>query len=445
MGRRRRSLIRSPGSRAPGSDTSASTAPTTEPVEIAADPRPLEEGSNAQIISELELTPPMGIPTPAPAPFRGTGPRHPYSAIDHLPPVDPPSSQATPIFAPRTGPPSPGGRPGTARPGTARPGTARPGTARSGAARPGAERPGDERSVDPGAPLRPPTPAPLQPPTHVETENIAPRIDEPYSAPIASPPIPGLFTPAPVERMGEPGQGPGLSGNQSYPLKSPRRDRPDYIDDTPAHSSRFDPGEWAARRAKALGPELQDEGPSGPPDELLKLMGVLMIGIFSMGIVAIWLTLLWGGPPEEEEGLVSREPASGNLEIRPSVQPSPEPSRSDRDPSRPAVAPRNGPVVSEPEPEPAPEPAPVVEAPKPTRRPPPKPVAAAAGTLKIRSNRKVLVYVNGEALGYTPQDFPASPGQYTISAMVPGQPKTRQTHSATLGKDGTTVPVQFTF
>lgn len=406
MGRRRRSLIKRPGSRAPGADTSTSEIPIPEPSEPTSAQPPEETGPpSPQPTLESELSPPMGIPTPAPAPFRGTGPQHPYSAIDHLPPVDPPSAP-TPIYAPRTSPGAP-----------------------------------------PERPQVPATPHPLQPrvPSGA-TEDMAPRIDEPYSAPVASPPIPGLFTPAPMERMGEPGHGPGVSGSQSYPLSgSKKRDRPAYIADTPAPTSRFDPDEWAARRARALGSELADEGPSGPPDELLKLMGVVMIGIFSMGIIAIWLTLLWGGPPEEDEGLISREPVAKDVEIREVVRPAPQPAATSdrvRDPSLPAVAPRNGPVVPKPEP----QPEPVVAAPPPTPRPrPTKPQPATSGTLKIRSNRKVLVYVNDEAIGYTPQNYPAPPGSYQISAMVPGQPKTRQTHRATLEQGGSTVPVQFTF
>ena len=58
----------------------------------------------------------------------------------------------------------------------------------------------------------------------------------------------------------------------------------------------------------------------------------------------------------------------------------------------------------------------------------------------------MLVYVNGQAIGYTPQDHTVSPGStYTVSAMVPGQPNTKQTRDAPVSAGGTTVPVDFTF
>jgi hypothetical protein len=99
--------------------------------------------------------------------------------------------------------------------------------------------------------------------------------------------------------------------------------------------------------------------------------------------------------------------------------------------------------------EPAPAPAPRPR-PRPRAVPKPDPVptaapAAAKGTLKVRSNRRVLVYVNGAAIGYTPQDYKVSPGDYSVSASVPGQPGTKQTKDTSIAAAGATVAVEFNF
>jgi hypothetical protein len=73
----------------------------------------------------------------------------------------------------------------------------------------------------------------------------------------------------------------------------------------------------------------------------------------------------------------------------------------------------------------------------------PKP-SGATGTLKIRSNRRVLVKVNGQPRDYSPLDLPIAPGTYTVSAALPGKPDSEQTVTVTL-QSGAIEPVNFTF
>lgn len=90
---------------------------------------------------------------------------------------------------------------------------------------------------------------------------------------------------------------------------------------------------------------------------------------------------------------------------------------------------------------PAPAPAPAAVAPKP--RPAPKPVAAPS-QLMIRANRKVLVVIDGKAVGYTPIDQEVAVGAHTVDATVPGQPTTKQSQSVEAAA-GSEQTVTFTF
>ncbi len=99
----------------------------------------------------------------------------------------------------------------------------------------------------------------------------------------------------------------------------------------------------------------------------------------------------------------------------------------------------------------------------PTKAPPPattpkatkpKPVATpttttpkasgATGTLKIRSNRRVLIKVNGKPRDYSPLDLPIAPGTYTVSAALAGKPESEQTVTVNL-QSSAIEPVNFTF
>jgi hypothetical protein len=65
--------------------------------------------------------------------------------------------------------------------------------------------------------------------------------------------------------------------------------------------------------------------------------------------------------------------------------------------------------------------------------------------LKIRSNRRVLVYIDGQASGYTPLEMKVDPGEHAVVAMVPGQPNTKQERAASVAAGGDTVAVDFAF
>lgn len=95
------------------------------------------------------------------------------------------------------------------------------------------------------------------------------------------------------------------------------------------------------------------------------------------------------------------------------------------------------------------EPAGLVE----VSRPGPKPASAepaetapvTTGKLKVRANRRALVYVDDQAVGYTPASVDLPPGTHSLSAMMPGQPNSRQSRQAIIPKPGDTVAVEFTF
>ena len=76
--------------------------------------------------------------------------------------------------------------------------------------------------------------------------------------------------------------------------------------------------------------------------------------------------------------------------------------------------------------------------------PTPAPATQAQGVLKIRANRRAIVYVNDQAIGFTPLDHKVGPGTYTVAAMLPQQPTSRQEKSASVSGSGA-VPIDFQF
>lgn len=71
--------------------------------------------------------------------------------------------------------------------------------------------------------------------------------------------------------------------------------------------------------------------------------------------------------------------------------------------------------------------------------------ASERGLLRVRSNLKVLVYVDGVQVGMTPQDQTVVAGSHEVSAVIPGQPATRQVRNVEVGTDGGTVEVLFEY
>ena len=118
-----------------------------------------------------------------------------------------------------------------------------------------------------------------------------------------------------------------------------------------------------------------------------------------------------------------------------------------------ALAPQPTMAASAPAPEPAAAPAPKA-APEPAAAPAskaapnppvaPKPVALFS-VIKVRSNRKVLIYVDGKAEGHTPIDVSVGVGAHKVMGMLRGRPDSKQTNSVTIEELGDSPSVSFTF
>ena len=230
------------------------------------------------------------------------------------------------------------------------------------------------------------------------------------------------------------------------PGRAPQSDRPSYLDDTPALEDRLTP-EGARRRdadlrrrqaaSRAASQEASDESEAGGPPVMVVAGGMIVLSIVLVGGLLAIAGILFSGIGRDGGAgapATERTPVSGGLEVRETMT---------REPSL---------IGAEPTPTEDNAPAAAPAAPTPARRarraeprPQPKPKDAAPVTLKIRANRRVLVYVDGQAVGYTPQDHVVKVGAHTITALVPGQPGTKQTRQAEAGKAGATVAVDFAF
>ncbi|MBN2800872.1 MAG: hypothetical protein JXX28_17175 [Deltaproteobacteria bacterium] len=83
----------------------------------------------------------------------------------------------------------------------------------------------------------------------------------------------------------------------------------------------------------------------------------------------------------------------------------------------------------------------VVVVEKPAPAPPP---TAPPGTLQIRSNRRVLVSVNGEPVGYPPLNLKRPPGEYVITAEMQGRTGAKERKDVRLDS-GEVEPIRLTF
>ena len=286
------------------------------------------------------------------------------------------------------------------------------------------------------------------PPTDEFPAQVMEDVGQPYTTPFSvpdAPPIPGIldrFTPPPAHRT-EIGS---------------RRKKSDFLTETPQAKDRYQPTPSPVRRTKALprsasstndAPDRHDEPAAVSPLSLwVGIGGVLtfLVGVVSL-VVALLLVLTWSRA-DEEAG--EREPVSGGVEIRDDMnRPPPVPGVPDAgaDGGVPVA-----PVPSAPTPDtpPLPDPkakvAPVVPAaPPPTPTPAPAGVAGHQGLLKIRSNRRVLTYVDNKAIGYTPQDVPVEPGKHRVTAKLPGQPNSEQGRDAVMAEKKQDILVEFSF
>jgi hypothetical protein len=292
----------------------------------------------------------------------------------------------------------------------------------------------------------------MPPPTDEVPSAVLQDVSQPYTAPMnvpEPPPLPGI-----LDRFTPPGAQQRVSANR-------KEQRPSYIAETPPPpplmENRAEAAVGARRVKQPVGKKTESGGLGGPV-----LIGIVLFVALGavLAVIALFAVGSLGG------GTTGTDPKSDTLtgpagisvpvrdglneeEPEPLVEPEPEPGTDGEDPEPDP----EGEGTEEPEPEPEPAAAPVPAEPRPVRpqprpQPDPEPVAdpaaAEMGTLKIKSNRNVLIYVDGKAVGYTPQSYKAEPGTRTVSAMLPGRPESKETKTVEL-KPGATLPVNFTF
>jgi len=301
------------------------------------------------------------------------------------------------------------------------------------------------------------------PPTEEVPSSVMEDVGSAYNAPMnvpEPPPIPGIldrFTPPPVARSGY-SQPDAAGSNKNTGL-------PDYLsgvddgsssdeDDLPVPPGRRKKEQELAASQKVKRREYDDdddEGRGGPPLVVI-LGGLAVVGVALVGLLGLaWVVLIGMSSSETAEGPTKASP----LEVRQDMQrepgligvePKPEPQP---EPDLPEPAPE--PVPDAPEPAPSAQPA-TAPRPAPGPRPQPKPVPVAApkpaatfGTLKVDANRRVIIRVNGQPKGFTPQRLELPPGTYEVSAAMPGQADTEKKKTVTISAPGTTVGVDFAF
>lgn len=302
------------------------------------------------------------------------------------------------------------------------------------------------------------------PPT--EEVSLYQDVSQAHNAPMnvpEPPPIPGIedrFTPPPVERT-EIGQRQS-KGRPSYlATPTPASADREAFPDKKRHDDKF---VSSNRDGRAIGGLDLGDDYDGYDDEegpgMLRYivgLGVLLLLAVVLGGGAAITGMFAGGEeqaandlPEDHRGVKVRRGIEkegpeilGDLDgvddpDRVIVEP--EPAGDDEEEEEEPVD-----EAPEPTPEAAPAPAPAVAAPAPAPRRKRRTEKAAVSKILIRANRRVLVYVDGKAVGYTPLDFEAGTGSHQVVAMVAGQPATRQTKSANIGSVGDEVSVEFSF
>ena len=145
---------------------------------------------------------------------------------------------------------------------------------------------------------------------------------------------------------------------------------------------------------------------------------VILFAILSIGVALVFALTR----PDELSAAVTEG-------IDPSLAPSPAVAPIRPPPSEPPI-PRS---VSPRSPPPSPPTEPLVQsrdagpAPAPRTRP---------AKVNVRSNKRALVYLDGRAVGLTPEVLELPPGTYEVQVMQPGQPATRQARTIEVGAGG---------
>lgn len=295
------------------------------------------------------------------------------------------------------------------------------------------------------------------------TEEVSSALYEDYTTPFDGsvhvpepPPIPGLgdrFTPPPVQRT--PVGTHQTQNRPSYLAEPTPSPAPDRVRD-------FKSYEEELRRLR----EAEPRDPGGPPRWFVAFVAVSVLFIVT-SVAASVLSVMPDGTREDPavmgEGIIRKQ-----VKVRADMRQAPgfigvdagALSESVDDDAPAGATPGEGaapgegdapgeaapvPVVQEAAPSAPPSPPKATAtAPPPARKAPPAP-EPTQGTLRIRSNRRVLVYIDDRAVGYTPQDLAVPPGSHRVSAMLPGQPESRQVIDVQLQKGGDVKPVDFRF
>jgi hypothetical protein len=291
------------------------------------------------------------------------------------------------------------------------------------------------------------------------------------------PPIPGLFdrfTPQPAQGRNTPGTQQGGDA-PSYLTGMPPRNL--YPEEPPGPKPEAAPDNKAGllSRKQLTRPEDDDDDDEaqhkGPPVMLLAAGGAVLLAMAVVGMILFVAVNAGGGGGDEPA-----QPAASNAPIvvqRPiTVQAAPATTST-----LPATGVTTTPTTTTPETTTpaAATTAPATTTPATTSTTPTPPPATttpststggtkttkstktksdttastsktpvATGTLKIRSNRRVLVKINGQPRDYSPLDLPTAAGSYTVSAALPGKPETEQTKTVEL-KAGAVESINFTF
>ncbi|MEZ4315876.1 MAG: protein kinase [Myxococcota bacterium] len=168
-----------------------------------------------------------------------------------------------------------------------------------------------------------------------------------------------------------------------------------------------------------------------PVAAIAGVLGVLvLIGGSALALVGVGLFFVFAyepaAPSETVTEIVVEAP-------EPVVEPEPteDPEPTDEPGPAPTPRPRTGPAPVAPStPEPAPEP---VEA-----------ASSSRTSVSIRSNRKALVFLNGNPKGFAPLTLTVPPGKHRVEAMLPSLPETRQKQEIRI-RSGETGDLTFTF
>lgn len=254
-----------------------------------------------------------------------------------------------------------------------------------------------------------------------------------YRAPMnvpEPPPIPGIldrFTPAPARRTSDRVQGAaGAVERPGFIPKPPGGAAPPPVV-APSATTPTRGAAGADSQAGVVSRSARDEkgGPFWQDPMFLAIIGIAaLFAVVVLAAAVLLLTMPFGRPPTPQAP-ADIAPAVPRV-VRPAgTDPVPLPASEDtEDPGDEAEGTPDQEPTEEPatqEAAPAPSPAPAAAPPRPRRVV--APVADQPGTLRVRSTRTVLVYINGQPEGMAPIEVQRPPGTYTVHIVDKGKRK----------------------